>query len=59
MSAYVPEHLRALPESMRAAIIAATAADYAANPPPPLSQATKDALRILLRDPAQSTERAA
>jgi hypothetical protein len=59
MSDYVPEHLRGLSEEMRAAIVAAAAAHYAANPPPPLSQATKDALRILLRDPAQSTERAA
>lgn len=59
MSAYVPEHLRALSESMRAAIIAATAADYERNPPPPLSEATREALRVLLREPDAHREQAA
>jgi hypothetical protein len=47
----VPAHLAALPEPMRSALVAQAAKDHAANPAPPLSQATREALRVLLRVP--------
>lgn len=54
MTARVPAHLAALSESMRAALVAHVAKDYAENPPPPLPQAMLDALRVLLRRPGTS-----
>lgn len=50
----IPAHLAGLPEEMRAAIVAQAAKDHAANPAPPLSAATLEALRVLLRRPGSN-----
>jgi hypothetical protein len=49
----VPPHMDGLPPEMAAQIAAQAAADHAANPGPPLSKATLDRLRALLRRPTK------
>lgn len=56
MTVDVPEHLRGLPESLRAAVLVKAAAEAAKAPPP--TRTTVEALRVLLR-PTARTERAA
>jgi hypothetical protein len=56
---HVPTFLASLPEAMRTALVAQAAADHATNPGPPLSPATKEALRTLLWRPAPRKRRPA
>jgi hypothetical protein len=58
MTAPLPAFLACLPEPMRTALIAQAAADHAANPGPPLSPATLEALRVLLRRPTPTSRKA-
>lgn len=57
MTAPLPSHLAGLPQPVRVAIVAAAARDHRLNPPPPLSDATREALRVLLRRPAGQPNR--
>jgi hypothetical protein len=58
-AARVPAHLRGLSESARRALLDAVERDHKADPPPPLTPATREALRVLLKRTTPKARKAA